>query len=84
MLLAYLGVFYLLYAYLRHTSVDDPRLGIPAMGFVAIGPGILLLWIAAIWRKYLNIYERYTFVIIALLGLALLPGVFASALIFDW
>ena len=84
-LLAYLVVGYAVYAHLNRTwPIDDPRMLIPGMGFIAIWPGAALLAFSLAYRRRMMRYEFYTLATIASLGVLLLPAIFASALFLDW
>jgi hypothetical protein len=84
-LAAYGVVGYAIHAHLNHTwPTDDPRMMIPAMGFLALIPGVALLAFSTAYRKRLLKFGHIMLAGIATLGVLLLPSVFASTLFFDW
>lgn len=66
------------------TPVDDPRLALPAAGFLAMLPGVGLLAFSILYRQKMWRFEFNALATIGALGVMLLPGVFASALFFNW
>jgi hypothetical protein len=84
-LLAYAAVGYALYAYRFNTwSYDDPRMLIPGAGITAFLPAVALMAFSVVYRRRLLEYEFRALAIIALLGVAILPVIFASSLILPW
>jgi hypothetical protein len=82
-LLAYLMVGYAVYLHVNQTYRES-LMAIPAIGFIAVWPGAALLIFSLVYHRRLIKYEFYAMAIIGALGVLLLPGIFASALIVDW
>jgi len=83
--MAYGVVGYAVYAHVNHTwPIDDPLMLIPGMGIFSIFPGVALLAFSIAYRQRMLIVEFYALITIAVLGVLLLPGAFASSLLFAW
>jgi hypothetical protein len=84
-LLAYGLVVYAIYAHLRQSWLgDDPRMIIPGAALIALAFGGVLALVLTASRRRLRRLEVLVLAAVAVMGLLLLPAVYASAFVFDW